>query len=237
MERRDPGRLGAARQLLDQERGDARPWYVSATTKATSAASWPTRRRWPADDGAHAVAPAPVSATSDSRPGARDGPARAPARRGRAGASRTAGAPTPRRDRSRKASERGLVGWRPRHGCRIAEPSRRIVSRARRGPAGRPVAPRRTRPARSIRHGVGACYCRARRLTRLRPDGTRGRARPRGAMDSTPLVVYGPANHDYDFGDPHPFTPASVRPGHRPVAGAGCDAHSSRRPLPPTRTC
>jgi len=32
-------------------------------------------------------------------------------------------------------------------------------------------------------------------------------------MDSTPLVVYGPANHAYDFGDPHPFTPRRFGPG------------------------
>jgi acetoin utilization protein AcuC len=32
-------------------------------------------------------------------------------------------------------------------------------------------------------------------------------------MDPTPPVVYGPANHAYDFGDPHPFTPRRFGPG------------------------
>jgi acetoin utilization protein AcuC len=32
-------------------------------------------------------------------------------------------------------------------------------------------------------------------------------------MDPMPLVVYGPANHRYDFGDPHPFTPRRFGPG------------------------
>jgi acetoin utilization protein AcuC len=32
-------------------------------------------------------------------------------------------------------------------------------------------------------------------------------------MDPTPLVVYGPGNHAYDFGDAHPFTPRRFGPG------------------------
>jgi acetoin utilization protein AcuC len=32
-------------------------------------------------------------------------------------------------------------------------------------------------------------------------------------MDPSPLVVYGPASHAYDFGDPHPFTPRRFGPG------------------------
>lgn len=32
-------------------------------------------------------------------------------------------------------------------------------------------------------------------------------------MDRSPLVVYGPASHAYDFGDPHPFTPRRFGPG------------------------
>jgi acetoin utilization protein AcuC len=31
--------------------------------------------------------------------------------------------------------------------------------------------------------------------------------------DPLPLVVYGPGNHAYDFGDPHPFTPRRFAPG------------------------
>ena len=55
-------------------------------------------------------------------------------------------------------------------------------------------------------------------------------------MDSTPLVVYGPANHAYDFGDPHPFTPRRFGPGIDLLRELGATEFLRRSP-PPTRIC
>ncbi len=48
-----------------------------------------------------------------------------------------------------------------------------------------------------------------------------------------PLVVYGPANHDYDFGPGHPFTPRRFGPGIDLLRelGAGPEAFMSPEPV------
>jgi hypothetical protein len=41
--------------------------------------------------------------------------------------------------------------------------------------------------------------------------------------EPAPLVVYGPASHDYDFGPGHPFTPRRFGPGIELLRAFGAD--------------
>jgi acetoin utilization protein AcuC len=50
--------------------------------------------------------------------------------------------------------------------------------------------------------------------------------------DPDPLVVYGTANHAYDFGPGHPFTPRRFGPGIDLVRGLGADASRFLAPVP-----
>ena len=50
--------------------------------------------------------------------------------------------------------------------------------------------------------------------------------------DPEPLVVYGPANHEYDFGPGHPFTPRRFGPGIDLLRELGATAFEPPRPAP-----
>ena len=50
--------------------------------------------------------------------------------------------------------------------------------------------------------------------------------------DRDPLVVYGPANHAYDFGPGHPFTPRRFGPGIDLLRELGADAEAFAAPTP-----
>jgi len=50
--------------------------------------------------------------------------------------------------------------------------------------------------------------------------------------DRDPLVVYGPANHAYDFGPGHPFTPRRFGPGMDLLRELGADAEAFAAPTP-----
>ena len=47
-----------------------------------------------------------------------------------------------------------------------------------------------------------------------------------------PLVVYGPASHDYDFGPGHPFTPRRFGPGIELLRAFGADSFEAPAPAP-----
>jgi acetoin utilization protein AcuC len=57
----------------------------------------------------------------------------------------------------------------------------------------------------------------------LRPRVIEAQPPPMPTPDPEPLVVYGPANHEYDFGPGHPFTPRRLGPGISMLEALGAD--------------
>jgi acetoin utilization protein AcuC len=63
-------------------------------------------------------------------------------------------------------------------------------------------------------------------------DGPGRLPQPAGSLDRTvePLVIYGPASHEYDFGPSHPFTPRRFGPSIDLMRALGADAFVAPRP-------
>jgi len=55
---------------------------------------------------------------------------------------------------------------------------------------------------------------------------------PPPVPDPEPLVVYGPASHEYDFGPGHPFTPRRFGPGVDLLRELGATAFTAPAPVP-----
>lgn len=56
--------------------------------------------------------------------------------------------------------------------------------------------------------------------------------RAAGSHPPQPLVIYGPASHEYDFGPDHPFTPRRFGPAIDLLRQLGGDSFESPRPVP-----
>lgn len=71
-------------------------------------------------------------------------------------------------------------------------------------------------------------------ILRFGAGAPRPRRLPMPTPDPDPLVVYGPANHAYDFGPGHPFTPRRFGPGMDMLRELGADGDAFVPPAPAT---